>query len=258
MGNDKGMEKMFEKVGNNDESVSFMKKLSKGFDKFLKEFYIDQHIMQRLATEGQTPKAIFLGCMDARAVLADIFDLKPNDVFVVKGIGNIHPKYDTNDSASIKFHAELSLALDHYKVEDLFTTSHTKCGAAGLLAADSEDEPRIMAWLKIVGKELLQKAKDSLPDDVSVGTLAPAVEKHIVKSNYHRLLEYPCVQEALAENRLNIHPWLFDMKNGRILEYNVENNNFDVVSGFDLSELEDDIEQSACCKDDNHPEGHDV
>jgi len=227
------------------DSINFIEKLRGGFKKYLKEFYIDQQIMQRLVNEGQSPKAIFFGCMDSRNTLASIFNLKPNDVFIVKGIGNIHPKYNENDTSSMKLSAELSLAIDQFKVKDIFTTSHTNCGATAILSKQNNDKSIISDWLKIVGKDILEK---SLQDSINNKTpLTQIIERNIVKSNYQRLIEYPSVKDAISENRINIHPWLFNMKKGQISEYNVKTDEFEIISGFDLNELESEIKHSTCC-----------
>jgi len=224
----------FNKMGQDlEDDTNFMEELHRGTREFFESSYKRTQQMQKLVAEGQHPKAMYFGCMDARNVIEKMFGLELGDALVVRTIGNLKMPYNSEDSASIKLNAELSLALDVKGIEYLFSVNHSHCGAAETLAFD-QDLPRIRPWLDLVGGKTLEKTK-ALNPKLKGPALARALEIQMVKDNYDALLSYPAVKDALSESRLTIFPLLFDMEHGAFLEYHPENGQFTQFANIDSS-----------------------
>ena len=61
---------------------------------FAKQVFPDQSdLYAKLATDGQSPKALMISCADSRVVPEHIMQAAPGDLFVCRNAGNIVPPY---------------------------------------------------------------------------------------------------------------------------------------------------------------------
>ena len=54
----------------------------------------ERHRWSELA-EGQSPREMIIACSHSRVDPAQIFDVKPGEIFVVRNVANLAPPYET-------------------------------------------------------------------------------------------------------------------------------------------------------------------
>lgn len=193
--------------------------LIEGFLAFRRYSYQGQDaLMPRLVEEGQFPDYFIISCIDSRSNPGTIFRPAPGTFFAHKAMGAIVRPYKQGTALA----AALQFALMHNKVDKIVILGHTGCGAIKALVEQIDDEE--IASFVAVAKAGLEKAKALAAD--SDATLFRHAEEQIVLQSLENLKTYPSVQKALAENRLEIRAWLFEMETGEMFEYNEAANDF--------------------------------
>ena len=115
---------------------------------FEKHVYPNQNTLyNKLATEGQSPKALMISCADSRIVPEHIMQAEPGDLFVCRNAGNIVPPHASNLGGVT---ATVEYAVMVLGVRDIIVCGHSDCGAMKALAteADLSAMPNVGAWLR--------------------------------------------------------------------------------------------------------------
>lgn len=185
-----------------------------GHARFRAQFEKDREFFRELATAKQRPRLLWIGCSDSRVVPAQITGADPGELFEIRNIANsVPPAHGFDDSVG----AAIAYALDHLHVDDIVVCGHTGCGgiAALLDAADVEGDLPLARWL-----DLTRPAHAQIR---ATGLLGPerhdAVARAHVQVQVANLMTYPMVAKGVAEGRVNVHGWLYDMHEGRLLAY---------------------------------------
>lgn len=182
----------------------------------------ERRFLRSLASEGQSPDALFVGCSDSRVVPEILTNSSPGQLFVVRNIANLVPPLAHAD-ASVG--AAIEYAVGHLKVAHVIVCGHYGCG--GVKAAiDGLDHvhalPSLHEWLGDVGQAV---------DRVRDPALAPttlwrrAVEESVEQQLLH-LMTYPCVAEAVSKEALEIHGWVYDLHTLRLWVFDPESSTF--------------------------------
>lgn len=184
-----------------------------GFKLFRKENYGDNGAMNRLVKNGQSPDYFIISCIDSRSNPGTVFQAAPGTFFSHKAMGAIVRPYKKGTALS----AALQFALAYNKVREIVVLGHTGCGAIKAMAEQIEDD-EISSFVN-VAREGLEKAKLRCGCSCTHDELLRHTEEEIVLLSAENLKSYPSVDAALAQNRITIRPWLFDMTSGDLLEY---------------------------------------
>ncbi|MFF4590758.1 carbonic anhydrase [Streptomyces sp. NPDC001388] len=174
----------------------------------------------RLA-EGQSPQVLFITCSDSRVVPALITGARPGELFELRTAGNIVPPYGserpTGEAATIEY------AVEVLGVQDVVVCGHSHCGAVGALVRgdDLDAVPAVRDWLAHAADE--PGAAD--PNDP---TVAAAVQHHVL-AQLLRLRSYPCVEKRLADGRLRVRGWYYEVHTGAVLEHRVDTDGFEAL-----------------------------
>jgi len=174
----------------------------------------------RLA-EGQSPQVLFITCSDSRVVPALITGARPGELFELRTAGNIVPPYGsdrpTGEAATIEY------AVEVLGVQDIVVCGHSHCGAVGALVRgdDLDGVPAVRDWLAHAAGE--PGAAD--PDDP---TVMRAVQHHVL-AQVLRLRSYPCVEKRLADGRLRVRGWYYEVHTGAVREHRVDTDRFEAL-----------------------------
>ncbi len=114
-----------------------MHRLIEGFRRFREGYYREHRdLFDALATRGQSPKAMVIGCADSRVDPQLVFGAAPGDIFVVRNVANLVPPYETGG----EYHgtsAALEFAVQALKVKHIVVLGHARCGGIRAFADES-------------------------------------------------------------------------------------------------------------------------
>lgn len=183
----------------------------------------EREFLHRLASEGQSPDAMYIGCADSRVVPELLTSSSPGEIFVVRNVANLVPPLEHAD-ASVG--AALEYAVEHLKVQHLIVCGHYGCGGVKGMMEDHPDfsrMPSLKEWLAPI-KPTVDAARLPNPD----AWWRAAVERNVVKQLMN-LLSFPLVAEAWESDRLEIHGWVYDLFNLDLSVYDEVSDQFAVA-----------------------------
>lgn len=191
--------------------------LLQGYRRFRKEGYPRQKARyDQLVAEGQHPKLMIIGCSDSRVDPAQIFDVDPGEIFVVRNVAALVPPYEQTPGQH-GVSAALEYAVNFLEVRQIVVMGHGRCG--GCQAALTQD---------LHGKELgsggFVSNWVSLLDDAR-GPIAAefgthgrdaekAMEFEAVRVSLANLRTFPCVQERESAGKVTLRGTYFAIADG--------------------------------------------
>ncbi|AXG79936.1 carbonic anhydrase [Streptomyces paludis] len=193
----------------------------------------------RKLAEGQFPEALFVACSDSRVIPALITGARPGEVFEMRNAGNIVPPHRpcavSGEAATIEY------ALEVLDVQDIVVCGHSHCGAMGALASgkDLSGLPGVGAWLEVARPGLASVLERPVPGDGGImggatgqtpGEPGSALVTELAQLNVRvqlaALREYPAARRRLAEGRLRLHGWYYEVDTGEVWELDESDNSF--------------------------------
>jgi carbonic anhydrase len=193
-----------------------MDRLIEGHKRFLAEVFPGKRDQFHLLAEGQKPEWLFITCSDSR-VLPDLFlGTGPGDLFITRNAGNVVP-IAGHDVDGVT--ATIEYAIEVLKVKSAILCGHSDCGAlkAALNMKVLENLPKARRWLSHVEGAFAHRQPLN-PADGESAELASLIRGNVV-AQLLSLRAQPSVVRALAEGRLTVHGWYYDILTGRIEEY---------------------------------------
>ena len=170
--------------------------LLKGYQRFRADTYPRQkERFEQTVAEGQHPKLMIIGCSDSRVDPAQIFDVDPGEIFVVRNVAALVPPFETSPgqhgvSAAVEF------AVQMLQVRQIVVMGHGRCGgcqAALTQAFDTKEHGEgafIANWVS-----LLSEARE------------PVARKHGTEGRKAELaMEFAAIRQSLAN--LRTFPWV--------------------------------------------------
>lgn len=166
--------------------------------------------------EAQQPRVMVIACSDSRVDPAQIFDVRPGEIFVVRNVAALVPPFETNPG----YHgvsAALEFAVQVLKVREIMVMGHGMCG--GCKAALTQElhgtEPGkggfIADWI-----EMLDEAREPIARTMGVtGREAErAMEQAAVEVSLANLRTFPCVREKEKRHDLTLRGAFFAISDG--------------------------------------------
>jgi carbonic anhydrase len=179
-----------------------------GHGRFRLEYAADERaFLERLASDGQRPGALFVGCADSRVIPELLTGATPGQLFVVRNVANVIPP---SGGAAVSVGAALEFAIGHLAVANLIVCGHDRCGGveAILDGAPLDSGSDLAAWLAPV-RPPVERARAAGTDRTT--QLRRAVEENVLEQLANSL-SYPVVQAARDGGRLDLHGWVYDIE----------------------------------------------
>lgn len=172
----------------------------------------DATLFRALAEEGQSPRAMVIGCCDSRADPAIIFSAGPGDLFISRNVANLVPPY-TPTGGYHGVSAALEFAVRGLNIEHILIMGHRGCGGIracleghyGAGAAGGF----IDRWMSILApaRARVLREHEGAPREV----LERALEEEGVRQSTANVLLFPFVRERVEDGRLSVHGGCFDI-----------------------------------------------
>jgi carbonic anhydrase len=193
----------------------------------------------RKLADGQFPEALFVACSDSRVIPALITGARPGEVFEIRNAGNIVPPHRphlvSGEAATVEY------ALEVLDVRDIVVCGHSHCGAMGVLASgqDLSALPGVGAWLEAAKPGLASvldreqaapagPAEQAGPAEPHGPALVTELAQLNVRVQLGALREYPAARRRLADGRLRLHGWYYEVHTGELWELDEDDNSFRV------------------------------
>nr|WP_321983538.1 carbonic anhydrase [uncultured Lichenicoccus sp.] len=191
-----------------------------GVRHFSNEVFPSNREMFSDLAQGQAPHTLFITCADSRVSPGMITQSLPGNLFNLRNIGNIVPAYGEmlgGVSAAIEY-AVVALGVSH-----IIVCGHSDCGAMKAMIEPHkhglERMPTVKSWLRnaeaarAVTEALLLQSE--VPQDDGAHAVATMAEQNVLLQLSH-LRTHPAVAARLAESRLQIQGWLYDIASGTV------------------------------------------
>ena len=191
--------------------------LIEGYRRFRAGQYRDQHDRyDRLARDGQSPKLLVIACSDSRVDPAQIFDVDPGQIFVVRNVAALVPPFETSPGLH-GVSAALEFAIQVLGVRQVIVLGHGMCGGCRvaltqeLHGAEPGEGGFIADWIA-----MLDEARE--PIAASLGTTGRAAERAMeeagVKVSLANLRTFPCIRRKEREGTLKLRGAFFAISDG--------------------------------------------
>jgi len=183
-----------------------------GNKRFVSEvFDRERDYFEELAKQ-QRPTVLWIGCSDSRVPVNTITQTRPGEIFVHRNVANIVATNDWNLSAVLEF------SINHLMIPDIVVCGHYGCGGIAALDEKNADDRYIPIWLNNAYKAR-ERVDDKLLElhfQISEEQRMNLIVEENVRLQLEHLQEYPFVRNAMRDQALSLHGWVYDMSNGGI------------------------------------------
>jgi carbonic anhydrase len=198
-----------------------MDQLLAGYKRFRARRWVEQRKLFEHLAEGQKPRILVIACSDSRVDPAQIFDVAPGELFVVRNVAALVPPCEQGEglhgtSAAIEF------AVEGLGIKTVLVMGHARCG--GVAAAiergrwgtkssgPATNMGFVNAWI-----DLLAPVVEALQ-----GADLKSTERGGVELSLANLMTFPFVAQKVADGTLNLEGARFDIATGELDLYNQE------------------------------------
>lgn len=190
------------------------------------ESQLIRHMMAKLVRDGQKPQALFITCADSRIVPSTITASGPGDLFTMRNIGNLVPAYDGSLGAAQQpsdlepsMGAALAYAIEVLEIPSIIVCGHSDCGAMKAVASGdlSKADLHLQVWLTHAA-ESASRLEAGEAFDTTLSRHDQLAQINAVQQAAN-LTAYPVVARALAEGRVQVHAWYFELAQAEVQVY---------------------------------------
>ena len=191
--------------------------LLEGYRRFREQGYPQQRArFDKLASEGQHPKLMIIGCSDSRVDPSQIFDVDPGEIFVVRNVAALVPPFETTPGLH-GVSAALEFAVQVLEVKQIVVLGHGMCGGCRAALTQELHGTRpgeggfIANWINLL---------DHVREPIAAvhGTEGREAERAMelagVKVSLANLRTFPCIQEKEASGALKLRGAFFAISEG--------------------------------------------
>lgn len=192
-------------------------KLLEGYRRFRANAYaLQKERFDRLAHDGQHAKLMIIACSDSRVDPAQIFNIDPGEVFVVRNVAALVPPFETTPGHH-GVSAALEFAVQVLEVRQIIVMGHGMCGGCRvaltqeLHGAEPGEGGFIADWIA-----MLDEAR--APIAASLGTTGRVAERAMeeagVKVSLANLRTFPSIRRKEREGTLKLRGAFFAISDG--------------------------------------------
>ena len=205
--------------------------LLEGYGRFRKGAWRAQHERWEQLREGQAPQMMVIACSDSRVDPAQIFDVDPGEIFVVRNVAAMVPPFETTPGQH-GVSAALEFAVQFLKVRHVMVLGHGMCGGCqaaltqSMHGAAPGDGGFVAQWIG-----LLDEVREPIVRELgTTGRAAErAMEQAAVKVSLANLRTFPRVREKELDGSLQLHGAFFAISDGVLHMLDAETGVFDAV-----------------------------
>ena len=183
---------------------------------------------RRLASEGQSPRAMVISCCDSRVHVTAIFGAEQGEFFIHRNIANLVPAY-LPDGEPHGTSAAVEYAVTALKVAHIIVLGHSSCGGVNAChdmctgnAPELEESSSFVGrWMDIL-RPGFEKVKDISDAEERIALL----EREAVMVSIENLMTFPFVQDYVEKGELTLHGLWTDIAEGTLEQFDVVTQNF--------------------------------
>lgn len=216
-----------------------LERLLKGFADFRLGYYREHlDLFEKLATEGQSPKILVIGCSDARVDPGILTQTRPGDIFTVRNISAIVPPAQIPpDERQHGTSAAIEFAVRGLEVEHVVVLGHALCGGIAALVDGERSSAYASYDYLSTWTAVAQEVRDLAVRELAGKPreqLSRAVEQAAVLNSIVNLMGFPWLAERVAAGTLRLHAWWFNLVEGQLYAFNPATVRFVPVEGLDV------------------------
>jgi len=201
-----------------------------GYRRFRKQDWSRQRARWSELAEGQSPKVMVIACSDSRVDPAQIFDVSPGEIFVVRNVANLVPPFETTPGLH-GVSAALEFAVTQLNVSEVIVMGHGACGGvkAALTQPFAGAPPGqggfIANWMS-----QLDEARERVVAEHGTGAEAThALELECVRVSLRNLRTFPCIPVREAAGSLRLRGAYFAIADGLLHLHDEASDSFSPV-----------------------------
>ncbi|GGC21020.1 carbonic anhydrase [Novosphingobium marinum] len=166
--------------------------------------------------KGQQPETMVIACSDSRVDPAQIFDVDPGEIFVVRNVAALVPPFETTPGLH-GVSAALEFAVQVLKVKEIVVMGHGMCGGCKAALTQEMHGTRpgeggfIADWIG-----LLDDARAPIAE--RLGTESREAEREMehagVRVSLQNLRTFPCIQQGERDGSLKLRGAFFAISDG--------------------------------------------
>ncbi|WP_338244827.1 carbonic anhydrase [Aurantiacibacter hainanensis] len=187
-----------------------------GYARFRSGDWRVQHDRWAQLREGQSPQVMVIACSDSRVDPAQIFDVSPGEIFVVRNVAALVPPFETTPGQH-GVSAALEFAVQFLKVKSVVVMGHGMCGGCqAALTQDLHGNPLgeggfVANWI-----DMLDEVREPIAEKLGTkGREAErAMELAAVKVSLANLRTFPCIQEKEPKGEVTLRGAYFAISDG--------------------------------------------
>ena len=203
-----------------------------GYRRFRAGAWEEQHERWAELKEGQSPRVMVIACSDSRVDPAQIFDVNPGEMFVVRNVAAMVPPFETTPGQH-GVSAALEFAVHVLKVREIVVMGHGLCGGCQAALSQSMHGNEkgqggfVAEWIG-----MLDEVREQVAEEYgTTGREAErAMEQAAVKVSLANLRTFACVREKEKSGSLTLHGAFFAIADGVLHRLDEKSGEFSPVS----------------------------